>query len=265
MPAEIDGALEPHRQTRQDGGVDSRNERLLVPDADAGAAAERLQIASAIADQTCRRYPADVLAVGAHGSLAHNDGREGSDIDIVVVTYRSQSGPAPTSREIDGWIVDLGVISADEYTYHARILSTRWPLMADQYLNTRPLVDQVGWHQRLRDTHLARLADASTREFTTLAREAWCSAASLFRRAARCGEWFDTDGALLLLAEARTATAIVEGLLTRTYYRSSADAARRTGIGSLDLAELRKRLEDQAEQLTQRGRSVAGEVSDLFG
>jgi hypothetical protein len=223
-----------------------------------------LRIAEEIADQVSRRWPAEIMAVGAYGALAHGDDRGGNDVDIVVVTYRPGQGPTPTSRRIDGLIVDLGVISADEYLSHARTLSTRWPLAADQYLHTRPLFDEAHWHERLRDTHLARLAEASGREFTALARESWCSALSLHVRAIKCTEWYDTDGALLLLGEARTAVAITEGLLTRTYFRNSADATRQTDLSGADMVEVRERLARQATELAKRGRPVDGEVSDLF-
>ncbi len=223
-----------------------------------------LRIAEEIADQVCRRWPAEIMAVGAHGALAHRDDRGGTDVDIVVVTYRQNQGPTPTSRRIDNLIVDMGVISADSYIAHARTLSTQWPLAADQYLHTKALYDESRWHERLRDTHLARLAEASGREFTALARESWCTAASLHERAIKCTEWYDTDGALLLLGEARTAAAVTEGLLTRTYFRGSADATHQTNLAGADMVEIRERLKQQATELAKRGRAVDGEVSDLF-
>jgi hypothetical protein len=224
----------------------------------------QLRIGEEIADQVTRRWPAEIMAVAAHGALAHNDDRGGTDVDVVVVTYRPGQGPTPTSRRIDGIVVDLNVISAEEYLSHARTLSTRWPLAADQYLHVRNLFDGGGFHGKLRDTHLSRLAEASVREFTALAREAWCSAFSLHARAWKSTEWYDTDGALLLLGEARTAVAVTEGLLTRTYYRNSADATRQTGLAGADMGEVRDHLARQAAELAKRGRPVDGEVSDLF-
>lgn len=229
----------------------------------AGLLAE-LIIAEEIADQVCRRWPAEVMAVGAHGALAHGDDRGGTDVDIVVITYRPGQGPTPTSRRIEGVVVELNVISAEEYLSHARTLSTRWPLAADQYLHTRSMYDDGRFHDKLRDTHLKRLAEAGGREFTALAREAWCSAYSLHARAVKSTEWYDTDGALLLLGEARTAAAVTEGLLTRTYFRNDADATRQTGLAGADMSELREWLARQAGELAKRGRPVDGEVSDLF-
>jgi hypothetical protein len=224
----------------------------------------RRTIAQEVGEQVRRRFAADVLAIGVHGSLAHDDDRDGGDVDVIVVTYRDGAGPRPTLRRIDGHVVDLGVVAGPAYLANARTLTTRWPLVADRYLNTRPLLDDTGWHASLRDTHLGRLAEASPREFTALAREAWCDAYSLLERAVQYGQWHDSDGALLLLSEARTAAAVTEGLLTRTYFRGSADATRRTNVAGMDIVDLRDRLSQQAAELTKRGRPVDGTVTDLF-
>ena len=231
---------------------------------DAPEADPRWQIAERVAAAVRRRWPADVRAIGVHGSLAHGDHRETSDVDIVVVTYRPGTGPTPDSRRIDGVMVDLGVIGADEYLSHARTLSTSWPLAADQYLTTRPLYDPDGWHPRLRDTHLARLAEAGGSEFAGLAREAWCHAEATYAQALRLAQWHDTSGALHTFGAARLATALVEGLLTRTYFRDGADAVRRTGLDDLNLTELGSRLRVQADELAKRGRPVDATIGELL-
>ena len=225
----------------------------------------RWRLAEAVSDAVRGRYAAQVMAVGVHGSLAHGDEAGDCDEDLVVVTYRPGTGPRPGSRRIDGVVVDLGVIGADEYLRHARTLSTSWPLAADQYLTTAPIYDPNGWHRQLRDVHLARLAEATGREFATLAREAWCEAKALHDQAARLAEWYDTDGAVLVLAQARIATAVVQGLLQRTYFRGSADAVRRVGLGDAGITAVAERLAVQAEDLASRGRPVDGDVEDLLG
>lgn len=221
------------------------------------------QVAEDVADAVQRKWSADVVAIGVHGALAHGD--DTGAVDLVVVTYREGGGPRPATRQIDGAIVDLGVIGADKYLRHARTLSTSWPLAADQYLTTKPLFDPDGWHDRLRDTHLARLAEATGREFAALGREAWCHARSLQTKARRLAEWYDTDGAVLLLGEARVATAVVEGLLTRTYFKDSVEAVHRAGLDHAHVEELGDKLAAQAEELAKRGRPVEGAVADLFG
>ena len=170
--------------------------------------------------------------MGVHGSLAHGDDTDTSDIDIVVVTRLRRSGPSPRIRRVAGVIVDLGVIGADEYLREARTLTTTWPLAADQYITTRPLHDPDGWLPRLRDTHLAHLAQTDRQVFASLAREAWCQAVSAQAKARRLAEWYETDSAMLVLGDARLGVALVDGLLTRTYFRNGADAVKKAGVAS---------------------------------
>lgn len=228
------------------------------------AVSRRWTVAEQVADATLRRFPADVLAIGVHGSLAHGDDTDTSDVDMIVVTYRPGGGPRPVTRRVDGVLVDLSVIGADQYLQHARTLSTSWPLAADRYVTTRPIHDPDAWLERLRDTHLSRLADARPAEFSTLAREAWCRAASAHARAIRLIEWYDTDTALLMIGETRLNLAVAVGLLTRTYFRNSADAVKRTGLAGADMTELGVVLRQQAEELAARGRPVDASVSQLF-
>jgi hypothetical protein len=224
----------------------------------------RWTLAEQVTDAVRRRFSEQVLAVGIHGALAHGDDRDGSDVHLVAVTYRPGEGPRPATRRVAAVIVDLGVISAEEYLGHARTLSTGWPLAADQYLTTAPTYDPDGWYDLLRDTHIARLAEAGPGEFSALAREAWYGACSAQARAGRLAAEYDVDAGLVALSEARVGTAIVDGLLTRTYFRSAPDAVRRTGLAGAPLPELAERLTVQATELARRGRPVDGEVADLF-
>lgn len=213
----------------------------------------------------CSRYPGGIRAIGVHGSVAHGDDADGSNLDLVVVTARDGAGPLGGCRRVDGIIVDLGVITGEDYLGYARTLTSSWPLLADQYLTARALFDPDGWYARLRDAHLGRLAEATDDEFAGLARNAWCQAESRFSKAIRLAQWHDTAGALLALGEARLSAAIVEGLLGRTYFRNGADAVGRTGLGDADLDELGRRLRAGADELARRGRAVDATVADLVG
>jgi hypothetical protein len=225
----------------------------------------RWALAQRVSEALRERYGPVLQAIGVHGAVAHGDDTDVSDVEIVVVTRRSNVGPAPVTRRIDGVIVDLAVISADEYLRHARTLTTSWPLVADQYLTTKPLHDPDDWLPRLRDTHLTHLARADGQLFAALAREAWCRATIAHGRARRMAEWYETDAAMVVLAEARLAVAVVDGLLTRTYFRNSADAVRRAGVASAHIHELGERLTAQSRELARRGRPVDGDLADLLG
>ena len=180
-----------------------------------------------------------------------------------MVTHRAGGGPIPTSRRIDGILVDIDVLSADGLLTLARTLTPSWPLLADRYLTALPLHDPAGWHDRLRDAHLGYLAETRGDEFARLARQAWCRASAARSRAMRLAQRYDTDGAVLTLGEARLAAALADGLLSRTYFRGSAQALRRTGLGDAGVTELARRLTTQADQLAARGQPVDGSTEDL--
>jgi predicted nucleotidyltransferase len=220
-------------------------------------------LAVRLRDVIQRRWTAEVKAIGVHGSLAHGDDTDGSDVNLTVVTYR-QAGPRPALRRVDGILVDLTVVTAEEGMRQARELTPRWPLVADRYVTTRSLFDPHGWFAAQRDAHLAKLAETRPGDFSALARRNWCIASAAHTRAVRLAEWYDTDAALLLIAEARLHAAMVAGLLSRTYFRNRADAVRRTGLAGADMQELGAVLRSQAEDLTARGRPVDGNLAALF-
>ena len=224
----------------------------------------RGHLAVRLRDAIQRRWSADVQAIGVHGSLAHGDDTDGSDINLVVITYRPGSGPRPTLRRIDGVLVELAVFTGEEGLRRARDLTPWWPLVADRYLTTRTLFDPHGWFPAQRDAHLGRLAETRPAEFSALARHNWAIAAAAHTRAVRLAEWYETDAALVLIAEARVHAAMVAGLLSRTYFRNRADAVRRTGVASADIQELGAVLKAQADDITARGKPVDGPLTDFF-
>jgi len=224
----------------------------------------RGHLAVRLRDAIQRRWSADVQAIGVHGSLAHGDDADGSDINLVVITYRAGAGPRPTLRRIDGILVELAVFTGEEGLRRARDLTPWWPLVADRYLTTRTLFDPHGWFATQRDAHLSRLAETRPAEFSALARHNWAIASAAHTRAVRLAEWYETDAALVLIAEARVHAAMVAGLLSRTYFRNRADAVRRTGVASADIQELGAVLKAQADNLTARGKPVDGPLTDFF-
>ena len=236
-----------------------------VPQPDVNTTSVRWALAERVHDVVQRRWSADILATGVYGSMAHGDDADGSDVDLIVVTYRPGAGPPAVTRQVDGVLVEVTVVAAEEGLRQARVLTSRWPLLADHYLTTRPLLDPQGWLTSRREAHLARVAAARPGEITALARENWHVAAGAHARAVRLAEWYDTEAALLLLGEARLHAALVVGLLGRTPYRNAADAVRRTGLAGADMRELGLVLRQQAAELTARGHPVDGPLKTLFG
>ena len=235
-----------------------------MPSDDDDLANPRWYLATRLRDVLVRRWSAEIQAIGVHGSMAHGDDVEGSDVNVVVVTYRQSSGPRSALRRVDGTLVELTVITGDDGLRRARELTPRWPLIADRYVTTRDLFDPRGWFGAQRDAHLGKLAETRPAEFNGLARRNWCVASASLARAVRLAEWYDTDAAMVLMAEARLHAALATGLLSRTYFRNRADAVRRTGLAGADMTELGAVLKAQAEDLTARGRPVDGSLAALF-
>jgi predicted nucleotidyltransferase len=235
-----------------------------VPSDDHDIANPRWYLATRLRDVLLRRWSAEIQAIGVHGSLAHGDDSEGSDVNLVVVTYRPGGGPRSVLRRVDGVLVDLTALTGEEGLRRARELTPRWPLIADRYVTTKDLFDPRGWFAQQRDAHLTRLAETRPAEFSALARRNWCVAAGAHARAVRLAQWYDTDAAMVLMSEARLHTAMVTGLLSRTYFRNRADAVRRAGTAGAGMTELGATLKALGEDLTARGRPVDGQLSALF-
>ena len=209
-------------------------------------------------------WSADVQAIGVHGSLAHGDDTDASDVNLVVVTYRPGTGPRPTMRRVDGILVDLTVLTGEDGMRQARELTPEWPLDADRFLTVRPLHDPRGWLGARRDAHLAKLAETRPAEFSSLARHNWGMASAAHARAVRLAEWYETDSALVLIAQARLRAALVAGLLSRTSFRNRADAVKRTGLAGAGMRGLGPVLKAQAERPTAPGRPVDGPLSTIL-
>ncbi|GIE27265.1 hypothetical protein Ait01nite_003100 [Actinoplanes italicus] len=224
----------------------------------------RGSLAIRLRDAVQERWAADIQAVALCGSMAHGDDTDSSDVNLVVVTYRPRTGPRPTRRRVDGIPVDLRVVSAEDGLVQARVLTSCWPLEADAFITTLPMDDPRGWFKTRREAHLNLLAEARPMEFTGLARQNWAVASSAHARAVRLTQWYDTDAALILMADARLHAALVAGFLTRTYFRNVADAVKHTGVAAADMQELGAILKYQAEELTARGRPVDGRLAALF-
>ncbi|WIM95404.1 nucleotidyltransferase domain-containing protein [Actinoplanes oblitus] len=225
---------------------------------------QRAALAGRLCDAIQHRWSAEVRAVGVCGSVAHGDDNESSDVDLVVITYRPRTGPKPAMRKVDGIPVDLRVLCAEEALAGARQLTARWPLLADRYMTTFGLHDPKDFFKELREAHQHLLTEARPAEFSQLARHNWAVANGARQRAVRLTQWYDTDAALVTIAEARVHAALVAGFLTRTWFRNPADAVKRTGVAAADMQELGAILKYQADELAARGRPVDGTLGALF-
>lgn len=216
--------------------------------------AGRWRIAREISEEVLRECGEDVHAIGVHGSLAHGDDDEFSDIDLVVVTEKPVDGLPSVVRRVEGIIVDFGVTTRTDYMEAAKTLTRKWPLDADQYLTTRSLHDPHHWHDKLREAHQSMLEGAKTREFLECAREATLAALANAQKARREEARRGSTGVVAqYVGSAAVEVALAEGLMSRSYYRSSGDALRRNKLDHASLSELLERLKVLEGRLEEEG------------
>ncbi|WP_092558310.1 nucleotidyltransferase domain-containing protein [Actinoplanes derwentensis] len=231
---------------------------------DLDATSPRGALAIRLREAVLDRWRAEVQAIGLFGSMAHGDDSDSSDVNLLVVTSRPRTGPKPARRMVDGIPVDLRVITAEQGLGEARLLAPLWPLQADAFITTFPLLDLQSWFKDRREAHLTLLTEARPMEFTGQARSSWAVASGAHSRAVRHAQRCDTDAATMMMAEARLYAAMVTGFLTRTYFRNTADAVKHAGVATAGTQELGAILNYQAEELTARGRPVDGRLGALF-
>jgi hypothetical protein len=224
----------------------------------------RRRLAEQIAEAIVNRYLAGIHAVGLLGSHAHGDDDEYSDLNIGVVSTQANARPLRSIvRRVNGVVVHLTVRSVADWLDQARTLTPEWPLVANQFLIAQPIYDPHGWYAVVRETHLARLRDATEWEFVTLARAALLSAMVFTGRARREFVRAGQDDTKYLLTQAAMRTALVSGLLARRRFRNRRDALRRSGLvdATIDLLEERQR--ELELELTRRGANVDATVLEV--
>jgi len=224
----------------------------------------RRKLAEQLAEAIVNRYLAGIHAVGLLGSHAHGDDDEYSDLNIGVVTTQANAKPLRSIvRRVNGVVVHLTVRSVSEWLDQARTLTPEWPLTGNQFLIAKPIYDPHGWYAVVREAHLARLRDATDREFAALARAALLSAMLFTSRARREFVRAGRDDTQYLLTQAAMRTALVSGLLTRRRFRNRRDALRRSGLAEATLDSLEERQRELEMELAKRGAGIDATVSEL--
>jgi hypothetical protein len=224
----------------------------------------RRKLAEQIAEGIVNRYLAGIHAVGLLGSHAHGDDDDYSDLNIGVVSTQANAKPLRSVlRRANGVVVHVAVRSVGDWLDQARTLTPEWPLTANQFLIARPIYDPHGWYAVVRETHLARLRDATDREFAALARAALLSAMVYTARARREFVRAGQDDTQYLLTHAAVRTALVTGLLARRRFRNRRDALHRSGLSEATLDLLEERQRELELELAKRGASIDASVAEV--
>jgi hypothetical protein len=160
---------------------------------------------------------AGILAVGVHGPAAR--GEDASGLDLAVVTTGPEMEAPERLLRHRGVVVDLGVITAEDYLAEAALIGPAWPLAADQYRAMMPVYDPSGFFGKLRAAHEEAMAGAPEGAF--LAAAGWNLAQALAQQAR--AELAEAEGdqaaALFAVREGALLAALTLGLLGRAAYR----------------------------------------------
>jgi predicted nucleotidyltransferase len=182
---------------------------------------ERLALARQICDAVVARHGDKIVAVGLHGSMAHGDVDEYSDIDFLVVV--DERGAIPErSAWSDGLYVSVSVNTVDVLLGDARAVESMWSAAADQYLNPLALHDPSGFFERLRKAHIEGSDDPHA--FTTCAAGTLFDAFEAISKARRYVAQRAMPAASVCLSESLVTMGLVVGLLTRSRWRGTHDA-----------------------------------------
>jgi hypothetical protein len=186
---------------------------------------ERLALARELTARLLDRHGAEALvAVGLHGSVAHGDDRDQSDLDLAVVTAGPEVEVPDRALRHRGVVVDLAAITAEAYLQEATQVGPTWPLAADQYVNHLPLHDPGGFFHQLEHAHQAAMEAAPDEAFLAAAGYDLVQLLAWESRARSAELHGDLPGAMLAVKEAALLAALVIGLASRTAYRDAAHA-----------------------------------------
>jgi hypothetical protein len=170
-----------------------------------------------------------IVAVGLHGPVARGDDDEGSGLDLAVVTAGADVAVGDRALRHRGIVVDLGVITDEDYLAEAAQIGPAWPLARDQYVHQHALHDPAGFFPRLRETHERAVRDAGEEVFRAAAGSDLVQALDLQARARRALERGEPALALFAVREAAVLAALFMGLVARTAYRDLAHALQAAG------------------------------------
>lgn len=186
---------------------------------------ELLGLARELASRLLAKHgEAGVLAVGVHGPAAH--GEDGATLDLAVVTTGPEVEVPERLLRHGGVVVDLGVITAEDYLAEAGSIGPAWPLAADQYRGMAPVYDPSGFFAKLRTTHEEAVASAPEGTFQAAAGWNLAQALGSLAQAQLAERQGDTAGALLAVREGALLAALTLGLAGRAAYRDARHALR---------------------------------------
>jgi kanamycin nucleotidyltransferase len=108
----------------------------------------RIAIAKRLKQKILRRYGDNVLGIAIYGSVAKNEDRRYSDLEMYVITKR-KLGVRESRYVYRGMPVEISYIPEREMLRRARQISPDWPLVNDFYRSYLILHEKDAWFKKL--------------------------------------------------------------------------------------------------------------------
>lgn len=178
----------------------------------------RVAIAKALTKKIIRKYGKDIYGIAIYGSVAKNEDRRYSDLEMYVVTKKKLK-----VREVKyvyrGMNIEVSYIPAREMLRNAKIISLNWPIATDFYRSYLILYEKGNWFQKLRRA----VASQNPRDFKRAIQKYLVYFYELMAKIKNAYLYKDNYSFLWLASFLGWESIIFLGLVNRKYYKSERD------------------------------------------
>jgi predicted nucleotidyltransferase len=179
---------------------------------------ERVTIAKALTKKIVRKYGEDIYGIVIYGSVAKNEDRRYSDLEMYVVTKKKLK-----VREVKyvyrGMNIEVSYIPAREMLHNAKIISPNWPIATDFYRSYFILYEKGNWFKKLRRA----VASQNPRDFKSAMQKYLIWFYELMAKIKNAYLYRDDYSFLWLASFLGWESVIFLGLVNQKYYKSERD------------------------------------------
>lgn len=175
----------------------------------------RLRVAYALKRKILKKYGDQVLGIAIYGSVAKNQDRAYSDLEMFVVTRRKQ-----TARDVryvyKDMTVEVSYSSARTLLREARRVTTNWAIEADSYRSYAVIYEKNAWFEKLRRA----VTTQDPQAFNKAIKKYMVWLHELMGKIKNAYRYRDNDLFLWLATFLGWESILLLGLMNRHYYKS---------------------------------------------
>lgn len=175
----------------------------------------RLRIAYELKKKILRKFGSNILGIAIYGSVAKNEDRTYSDLEMFVVT-KHKLAASEVRYVYNGMTVEVSYISSRTMLQQARRVTPNWAIEADFYRSYAVLYEKNAWFRKL---HRAVQAQ-DTQAFTRAIRKYMVWLHELMGKIRNAFLYGDDHLFLWLTTFFGWESIVLLGLMNRYYYRS---------------------------------------------